>query len=130
MNSYVGPLKQTIFQSSTSLQGVCTQVNFDLQESKKMSHSEQTEQASAARQVLEDAGREVTRLIFGDTHQQELLEMAEQLGTTTSTLFLILGLLLGAAAGYLFFLVVFWFIMPVVFFILLVLFLFFIYQVC
>ena len=87
-----------------------------------MSHPEQTEQAAAARQVLEDAGREVTRLIFGDTHQQELLEMTEQLGTTTSTLFLILGLLLVAAAGYLFFLVVF--------FILLVLFLFFIYQVC
>ena len=95
-----------------------------------MSHPEQTEQASAARQVLEDAGREVTRLLFGDTHQQELLELAEQLGTTTNTLFLILGLLLVAAAGYLFFLVVFWFIMPVVFFILLVLFLFFIYEVC
>ena len=79
-------------------------------------------------QVLEDVGREVTRLIFGDTYQEQVHELAEQLGIDGDTLFLILGFLFEAAVGYLFFLVVFWFIMPVAFFIILLSFLFFIYQ--
>ena len=103
-------------------------MNFDLEESKKMSNPEQTEQASAAMQLLENTGRVVTRFILGDTYQEQVHELAEQLGIDGDTLFLILGLLLVAAAGYLFFLVVFWFIMPVAFFIILLSFLFFIYQ--
>ena len=94
-----------------------------------MSNPEQTDQAAAARQLLEYAGRNVFQLILSDTHQEEVLNFAEQLGIDVNTLFLILGFLMEASVGYLFFLLIFCFIMPVALFIFLAIIFFLIYQV-
>ena len=93
-----------------------------------MSNPDQTA-AAMQLQLLVNSGRNVFQLILGDTHQEEVLNLAEQLGIDVNTLFLILGFLVEASVGYLFFLLIFCFIMPVAFFIFLAIFLFLIYQV-
>ena len=80
-------------------------------------------------QLLVNSGRNVFQLILGDTHQEEVLNLAEQLGIEVNTLFLILGFLMEASVGYLFFLLIFCFIMPVALFIFLAIIFFLIYQV-
>ena len=94
-----------------------------------MSNPEQTDQAAAVMQLLENSGRNVFQLILGETHQEEVLNLAEQLGIEVNTFFIVLGFLFGASAGYLFFLLIFCFIMPVALFIFLAIIFFLIYQV-